>query len=120
IWAATDWFGALAGFTWVPWLWWSLLLVKDDTARLRRWFAPGIFVYLLISAGNPYALVMGVLVTGREFVPLLLQRRWREGGVIIFAGLLGIGLSAPAWLALLELMHGSQREGWGAITHDSW
>jgi hypothetical protein len=120
IWAATDWFGALAGFTWVPWLWWSLLLAKDETARLRRWFVPAVFVYLLISAGNPYALVMGALVTGREFVPLLVQRRWREAGAIILAGLLGIGLSAPAWLALVELMHGSQREGWGSITHDSW
>jgi hypothetical protein len=120
IWAATDWFGALAGFTWVPWLWWSLLLAKDEAARLRRWFVPAIFVYLLISAGNPYALIMGALVAGREFIPLLLQRRWHVASAFILAGFLGIGLSAPAWLALVELMHGSSRESWGAITHDSW
>lgn len=120
IWAATDWFGALAGFAWIPWLWWSFLLAKDETARLRRWFVPAIFVYLLISAGNPYALIMGALVTGREFIPLLIQKRWRVAGAFILAGILGIGLSAPAWLALIELMHGSSRESWGAITHDSW
>lgn len=120
IWATTDWFGALAGFTWVPWLWWSLLLAKDESARLRRWFLPAVFVYLLISAGNPYALVMGALVFGREFIPLLFQRRWVESGAFILAGLLGIGLAAPAWLALVELMHGSTREAWGSITHDSW
>lgn len=120
VWATTDWFGALAGFTWVPWLWWSLLLAKDESARLRRWFVPAIFVYLLIAAGNPYAVVMGVLVIVREFVPLLFQRRWQESAAFILAGLLGMGLSAPAWLALVELMHGSTRESWGTIVHDSW
>jgi hypothetical protein len=120
VWATTDWFGALAGFTWVPWLWWSLLLAKDESARLRRWFLPAIFVYLLFTAGNPYAIVMGALVTAREFIPLLVQRRWQEAGAFILAGVLGVGLAAPSWLALVELMHGSTRESWGTMTHESW
>ena len=120
VWAATEWFGALAGFVWVPWLWWALDAAKDDDARLRRWVVPGIFVYLLISAGNPYAVVMGALVSGREFTAAMLQRHGRRLGALIFAWLIGAGLSAPAWLALIELMRGSAREGWGGITHDSW
>ncbi len=134
-WGATDWFGALGAFAWLPWCWWALEKSVCCTAaaasqefrppRFRRvvlamiWPAP--FVYLLVTGGFPYTVVMlGLLVAWiclREIcrtrslfsiLPML-------GGVV-----LGFGLSAPAWLALLDYVHGSNRSAQSAIAHWQW
>src|SRR4029079_15670409 len=44
-WGATDWFGALGAFAWIPWAWWSC----ERTLKTRGWWRvlwPAPFVYL--------------------------------------------------------------------------
>src|SRR5438128_1449696 len=84
-WGATDWFGALAAFAWLPWAWWSLersveaavlsgrfTPVPPGTAastalshRKRLMMAalwPAPFVYLVITGGFPYTVLMLALL----------------------------------------------------------
>ena len=127
-WGATDWFGALAANTWLPWCWWAFEVAlresgngqtegKRWTDRLR-FLLPAPFVYLLVAAGFPYTDVMLGLVTvwlaGREWAQKGWQ--WRTPFILATGWVLGLMLSAPAWLSLLEAVHGSGRsqEGVGA------
>src|SRR3954454_10607359 len=57
-WGASDWFGALAAFTWLPWSWWALeKSARGEGSRARvLWPAP--FIYLLIAGGFPYTILM--------------------------------------------------------------
>src|SRR5438132_5365001 len=61
-WGATDWFGALGAFTWLPWAWWAAEQALDPTRSNWRflWRAP--FVYLLIAGGFPNTVLMLALV----------------------------------------------------------
>jgi hypothetical protein len=62
-WAASQWFVALAGFAWVPWCWWAFeCALKTKSARIR-WLLPAPFVYLTISAGSPFAVLMLTVIT---------------------------------------------------------
>src|SRR4051812_40907503 len=51
-WGATDWFGALGAFAWLPWCWWALERSLRN-ARDGRWLNailwPAPFVYLLVT-----------------------------------------------------------------------
>ena len=130
-WGATDWFGALAANTWLPWCWWAFEVALRErgggdeesgggrgwTERLR-FLLPAPFIYLLVAAGFPYTDVMLGLVTVwlglREWVEK--GWRWRTPFVLGTGWVLGLMLSAPAWLSLLDAVHGSGRsqEGVGA------
>src|SRR6266568_2838037 len=57
-WGATDWFGALAAFTWLPWAWWGLARALDQRRSRWRFLWPAPFVYLLIAGGFPYTVLM--------------------------------------------------------------
>src|SRR5579884_173465 len=146
-WGATDWFGALGAFTWVPWVWWSAeRAVKSAAAglperqpsatfvggharkvgvRIARfasaaiWPAP--FVYLLVTGGFPYTVLMLLLLIAWLSVRSLTETRNVLSIVPMLVGVgLGFGLSAPAWLALLDLIHGSAREAQPAAAHWQW
>ena len=123
-WGATDWFGALAAHAWLPWCWWAFEVAFRGSSRQPsggrsrsrgseklRILLPVPFVYLLVSAGFPYTVVMLGLVT-----VWLAARTWWESGwkwrlpLVLGTGWgLGLLLSAPAWLSLLEAVHGSGR-----------
>ena len=158
-WGATDWFGALAANTWLPWCWWAFeVALKKGEGRTEggwmrdakggcgtrsggrgeaeggerqmeaergggwrerlRFLLPAPFVYLLVAAGFPYTDVMLGLVTVWLAVRELVKNgwRWRIPFVLGMGWGLGLMLSAPAWLSLLEAVHGSGRsqEGVGA------
>ena len=127
-WGASDWFGALAAFTWLPWSWWALEFALRDTGPRWRVLLPAPFIYLLITGGFPYSILMIAVVTlwlaARSLVNA--AKRAAAGSSIAEAScsttywwlaplrlapgwLLGIGLSAPAWLSLLEISRGSRR-----------
>ena len=119
-WGASDWFGALGAFAWLPWAWWGLerALDRERTGWRFLWSAP--FVYLVVTGGFPYTVLM-----------LLLLILWmacravgsRQGGSILpmlFGAALGFGMSAPAWLAILDYVHGSAREMQPADAHWQW
>src|SRR2546430_9365816 len=134
-WGATDWFGALGAFTWLPWAWWAAEQALDPTRSNWRFLWPALFVYLLITGGFPYtvlmlALLLVWLALRAVFVvdDIASPARKRPGGLArltriwpLLSGLaLGLGLSAPAWLALLDYVHGSARESLHSSAHWQW
>jgi len=138
-WGASDWFGALGAFTWLPWAWWAAERAVDPTRSRWRFLWPAPFVYLVITGGFPYTVLMLAVVIG-----WLSLRTVFEAGVIdlncsrevqvnrpyfsqltriwpLFVGvILGLGLAAPAWLALLDYVHGSARQSLDPAAHRQW
>src|SRR5947209_10673268 len=119
-WGATDWFGALGAFAWLPWAWWGLERALDRERARYRFLWPAPFVYLVVTGGFPYTILMLVLLIvwmACRAVAL------REGGSILpmlFGAALGFGMSAPAWLAILDYVPGSAREMQPADAHWQW
>src|SRR5215831_3302368 len=107
-WGATDWFGALGAFTWLPWAWWGAERALDSRRTRWRFLWPAPFVYLLVAGGFPYTVLMLLLLIAWLSIKSLVQARSIFSILPLLLGTaLGFGLSAPAWLALLDLVHGS-------------
>jgi hypothetical protein len=120
-WGATDWFGALGAFTWLPWAWWGAERALDSQRTKWRflWLAP--CVYLLVTGGFPYTVLMLLLLIGWLSIKSLVQTRDIFSILPLLIGVvLGFGLSAPGWLALLDLVQGSARELQSAAAHWQW
>ena len=123
-WGATDWFGALAAHAWLPWAWWAFEVAMRPSPgqiasrdRLRS-LLPAPFVYLVLTGGFPYSVVMLVLISAWLAIRALAERRAAALGPLISGWIFGLGLSAPAWLSLLAGIRGSQRaEGVGPGNH---
>ncbi|HEX3420709.1 MAG TPA: hypothetical protein VHT01_05745, partial [Candidatus Udaeobacter sp.] len=120
-WGATDWFGALGAFTWLPWAWWGAERALDSRRTKWRFLWPAPFVYLLVTGGFPYTVLMLVLLIAWLSIKSLVQTRKISSILPMLVGVaLGFGLSAPAWLALLDLVRGSARELQSATAHWQW
>src|SRR5438094_6623941 len=120
-WGATDWFCALGAFTWLPWAWWGAERALDVRRTKWRLLWPAPFVYLLVTCGFPYTVLMLLLLIAWLSIKLLVQTRKLFSSVPMLVGVaLGFGLSAPAWLALLDLVQGSARELQSAAAHWQW
>src|SRR5882762_1469624 len=120
-WGATDWFGALGAFTWLPWAWWGA--ERALSSRLTKWrfLWPAPFVYLLVTGGFPYTVLMLLLLIAWLSIKALVQTRSVFSVLPMLLGVaLGFGLSAPAWLALLDHVPGSARELQSAAAHWQW
>lgn len=128
-WGATDWFGALGAFAWIPWAWWGLERALDRQRSRWRFLWPAPFVYLVVTGGFPYTVLMLILLIAWLAVKTMWERPQcrdttestgdRDTKVpptfsstlpMLFGAALGFGLSAPAWLAILDYAHGSARE----------
>jgi hypothetical protein len=128
-WGATDWFGAVAANAWLPWCWWAFeeALEPGLVSWWRRWLVPSLCVYFLTTAGFPYTLGMLALVSvwlamrkwaeaaGRPLVPRLLAI-WP----MAVGWALGLGLAAPAWLALAAYIPGSDRAHGVNVVPTAW
>jgi hypothetical protein len=133
-WGASDWFGALGAFTWLPWVWWGAERALDSRRTKWRFLWPAPFVYLLVTGGFPYTVLMLLLLIGWLSIKTISsrqvgKRRDRCDSKIptalallpMLSGVaLGFGLSAPAWLALLDLIQGSARELQSSAAHWQW
>jgi len=120
-WGATDWFGALGAFTWLPWAWWGAERALDGQRTKWRFLWPAPFVYLLVTGGFPYTVLMLVLLIAWLSIKSLGQTRDIRSILPMLVGVaLGFGLSAPAWLAILDLVQGSARELQPASAHWQW
>jgi hypothetical protein len=120
-WGATDWFGALGAFTWLPWAWWGAERALDSRRTKWRFLWPAPFVYLLVTGGFPYTVLMLLLLIAWLVIKSLFQTRNIFWVLPMLVGVaLGFGLSAPAWLALLDLVQGSARELQSAAAHWQW
>jgi len=120
-WGATDWFGALGAFTWLPWAWWGVSRALDPQRSKLRFLWPAPFVYLVVTGGFPYTVLMLVLLVAWLAIKSLVETRsiWSLAPML-FGVALGFGLSAPAWLAILDLVQGSARELQPAKAHWQW
>jgi hypothetical protein len=120
-WGATDWFGALGAFTWLPWAWWGAERALDLRRTRWRFLWPAPFVYLLVTGGFPYTVLMLLLLIAWLSIKSLVQTRSVFSILpMLFGVALGFGLSAPAWLAILDLVQGSARELQPASAHWQW
>jgi hypothetical protein len=120
-WGATDWFGALGAFTWLPWAWWAAERALDPRRTKWRFLWPAPFVYLLVTGGFPYTVLMLLLLIGWLTVKSLVGTRTILSVLpMLFGVALGFGLSAPAWLAILDLVQGSARELQPPRAHWQW
>jgi hypothetical protein len=120
-WGATDWFGALGAFTWLPWAWWGAARALDSHRRKLRFLWPAPFVYLVVTGGFPYTVLMLLLLIACLAIKSLVETRniWSVAPML-FGVAIGFGLSAPAWLAILDLVQGSARELQPARAHWQW
>jgi hypothetical protein len=100
IWGVT-WVPLLHSFAWLPWAWWATRR-SLDTGRAADVVLGGVFTALLIAAGWPFTVLMLALVFAVLFAQAWVERRFRAGLPILAVGVLGLGLSAPAWMMLLE------------------
>ena len=140
-WGATDWFGALGAFAWLPWAWWGAeralwsartgprfqsgdMSPHPKIGRQRLMMAalwPAPFVYLLVTGGFPYTVLMLLLLIAWLSIKSLVQTRSIFSILPMLLGVaLGFGLSAPAWLSILDLVPGSARELQPASAHWQW
>src|SRR5437588_4141618 len=110
-WGATDWFGALGAFAWLPWAWWGLERSLDRQRSRWRFLWPAPFVYLLVTGGFPYTVLMLIVLIAWLSIKTLIEKKNLMSILpMLFGATIGFGLSAPAWLALLDYVHGSFRE----------
>jgi len=120
-WGATDWFGALGAFTWLPWAWWGAARALDLQRGKWRFLWPAPFVYLVVTGGFPYTVLMLLLLIAWLVLKSLAKTRSILSVVpMLFGVALGFGLSAPTWLAILDLVQGSARELQQAKAHWQW
>jgi hypothetical protein len=120
-WGATDWFGALGAFTWLPWAWLGAARALDPQRSKWRFLWPAPFVYLVVTGGFPYTVLMLLLLIAWLAIKSLVETRNMFSVLSMLCGVaLGFGLSAPAWLAILDLVQGSARELQPAAAHWQW
>ncbi|MFL6584378.1 MAG: hypothetical protein ACJ8KU_07650 [Chthoniobacterales bacterium] len=120
-WGASDWFGALGAFTWVPWAWWGMERALDSRRGRWRLAWPAPFVYLLIAGGFPYTVVMlALLIVWLAMRTIVETRRISDVWPLVIGVLLGVGIAAPAWLALFDYVRGSAREAQDPAAHLQW
>ena len=120
-WGATDWFGALGAFTWLPWAWWGAERALDPQRMKWRFLWPAPFVYLVVTGGFPYTVLMLLLLIAWLSVKTLVATQKIFSILPMVCGIaLGFGLSAPAWLSILDLVQGSAREMQSPAAHWQW
>lgn len=120
-WGATDWFGAIAALAWLPWCWWALERAQDRQRKRWRFLWPAPFVYLLVTGGFPYTVLMlALLVAGLSLKSLGETKNWMPILPMLAGVALGIGMAAPAWLALLDYTSDSARLLTAAHGHSQW
>jgi hypothetical protein len=78
-------------------------------------------VYLLVTGGFPYTVLMLLVLVAWLLVKSFVQTKSACSALpMVFGVALGFGLSAPAWLAILDLVQGSARELQPASAHWQW
>ena len=120
-WGATDWFGALGAFAWLPWAWWGLERALDQRHSRWRFVWPAPFVYLLVTGGFPYTVLMLLVLIAWLSIKSLVENKSFAAILPMLLGVvLGFGLSAPAGLAILDYVQGSARELQPSSAHWQW
>lgn len=102
-WGARNWYIAMSSVMWLPWLWWSLEGISTSQNRRIKIIVSSLFVFFLISSGFPYGILMGLAITVWVYVEnLRLRQEPKSIFPFVLSWLLGMGLSAPSWMSILE------------------
>ena len=114
LWWGTTWFPGVASFAWLPWYWLGL--------RRNSFLLTAVSLYLLVTAGWPYAVLMAAAVwTARALARALDPREsWRSRSPELTGSLVGLGLSAPAVLMLLEYFPYTARDHSATLVESIW
>lgn len=104
LWWGTTWFPGIAAFAWLPWYWLAL--------RRNSFLGTAVSLYLLVSAGWPYAVLMAFAVG----LTAVIRKQWK----MCVASLLGLGLAAPSVLMLLEYFPYTARESVATQVEAMW
>lgn len=112
LWWGTTWLPGIAAFAWLPWYWLAL--------RKQSFAGTAVALYLLVTAGWPYAVLMAILVAALNAATLVAAKEWR--GLLRVAGgsLAGLGLSAPAVLMLLQYFPYTARNSAATLVESMW
>ena len=103
VWGGMTWFVALAGLAWLPWAWWGLEHALAKESGIGRVMFAGVLLALLLTAGWHFACLMIGLVSAVLLLRAAVNGRLLSASrVLAVAWGVGIGLSAPTWLMLLE------------------
>jgi hypothetical protein len=126
-WGAITWFPALSSFAWLPWTWWGLTIAVNEKQGVERIVPAGIFIYLILTAGWPYSVLMMVIVTIWFGMKTWMSQPFRTIGSLartvwslVGAWVIGIGLAAPALLIFVEYVGSSIRGETGAVLQREW
>src|SRR6266480_4097018 len=102
-------------------IWWGAARALDPRRSKWRFLWPAPFVYLVVTGGFPYTVLMLLVLIAWLVIKSLAETRSILSVAPMFFGVaLGFGLSAPAWLAILDLVQGSARELQPAKAHWQW
>ena len=118
LWWGTTWYAITASYAWLPWYW----LALRGIVRGRRWsWAGAVFaLYLLITAGAPYVVLMAAAVAAMSVLAALARKARRAAWTMIGASALGLALSAPAVLMLLEYFPATARSTAATAFESYW
>ena len=119
LWWGTTWYAISAGFAWLPWFWLALRRILEQRGRYR-WAGAAFSLYLLITAGAPYVVAMAAAVTIMHVGLALARRRLRVSLEMIGSSALGLALSAPAVLMLLEYWPYTARQTAATLFESTW
>jgi hypothetical protein len=110
LWGSMTWFAGLASLAWLPWVWWGMERALARHGTRCRFLPAGVFIYLAITAGWPFTvLMMGVLTVWLGLRSWRPGRGWGRLWPLAAAWGVGLGLSGPAWLMLMEYSGHSTR-----------
>jgi len=97
-------------YAWLPWCLYFYERARQQSARFGSVIGCGVCFALLVYAGGIYPLPHTVLVVSVYAVACAIQeRRLAPLRVLGVAGLIGVGLSAPKLLPLLDTFQGDPR-----------
>jgi hypothetical protein len=107
-----NWLPAVGGFAWMPWVWWAVRRLLQSTRRRLPWTVlVAVFVALVILAGYPFAVLMVLVLAGWLSVDAVARRRRLRACWPVLLGVgLGVALSAPAWMMLIEYTPATARD----------
>jgi hypothetical protein len=115
------WYPSVVGFAWVPWAWWALERALGPERRAVDVVLAGVFLYLVLAAGWPSAVLMVALVT-----VCLSVRSWAGTRAALApwpalaAWLIALGLAAPSLLTFLEYGQVTRRFSTGVTLDHQW
>ena len=112
LWWGTTWYAITASFAWLPWYWLGLRGITEG--RRWSWAGTAVALYLLVTGGAPYVVAMAA------FVALMNVAAGKRRLAMIGASALGLALSAPAVLMLLEYFPATARSNAATAFEDLW